>query len=144
MSNAQAYSQLRILQQKVRAMADGTAAREIGEAIEQEAQVQLAAGFREQRSPYGVPWRPKKKPNGYGTLLSARNYLSRIFRFRMTTRGLLISNAAVYANAHQYGYPPRNLPARAMVPYGSRLGTIWQRAFDQAANRAMAKYLRAA
>jgi phage gpG-like protein len=143
-SNAQAYSELRILQQKVRAMANGTASREIMQAIEQEAAVQLEAGFREQRSPYGVPWRPKKKPNGYGTLRSARNYLSRNFRFRATSRGLLIANSAVYANAHQYGYSPRNLPARPMVPYASRLGRIWEAAFDRAANRAMQKYLRVA
>jgi len=144
MSNAAAYNELRILQQKISALADGTAARAVREAIVQEAYVQMWAGFREQRSPYGVPWQPKKKPNGYRTLLSARNRLPLGFRFRATPRGLIITNSQPHANAHQFGYPPRNLPARAMVPYSSRLGAIWQRAFDRAAKQAMTKYLRAA
>jgi phage gpG-like protein len=52
---------------------------------------------------------------GRGPILVRSGRLKRGFRFEWGPRSYRVWNRTPYFNAHQYGYPPNNLPRRAML-----------------------------
>jgi phage gpG-like protein len=60
------------------------------------------------------PWAPKK--DGTPSNLILHGILSKSFHLEVSSTGAKVSNPMIYAAAHQFGYPPRNLPARPFFP----------------------------
>ena len=60
------------------------------------------------------PW-PSKK-DGSPSNLILHGVLSKSFHLDVTSTYAKVSNPMIYAAAHQFGYPKRNLPARPFYP----------------------------
>lgn len=60
------------------------------------------------------PWAPKK--DGSPSNLILHGVLSKSFHLEVTSTHATVSNPMIYAAAHQFGYPKRNLPARPFFP----------------------------
>lgn len=103
----------------------------------------IRKGFREQRDPYGVPWRPKRAQDGRNTLTGATGRLKNSWHVKsMDKRGFEVSSDVQYARYHQRGN--RRLPKRMMVPTRRRaLPKDWKRAIEAAATDALAAHFKA-
>lgn len=87
----------------------------------------VAEEFREERDPYGKPWRPKKRPDGRGIL---RGKTGRLIKFRkgsVSQRGYRVDAGANYFSYHQRG--TKRMVARRMLPTGTRLPARWASEF---------------
>lgn len=101
-------------------------------ALMQEAIEQIDAGFASSRDPYGQRWQPLKVRRGQPLRDTGR--LQRSFSGSSDPNGFKVGTDVVYANVHQFGYRPKRIPARPMLPDGT-LGVIWTRALEAAAQR---------
>jgi phage gpG-like protein len=68
----------------------------------------VGAGYRPK------PWPAKK--DGSPSNLILHGVLSKSFHLDATSTYAKVSNPMIYAAAHQFGYPKRNLPARPFFP----------------------------
>ncbi len=67
----------------------------------------------------GAKFRPKtwaNKKDGTASKLQRSGTLSRSFHLTVTDSSATVSNPTIYAAAHQFGFPERNLPARPFFP----------------------------
>jgi phage gpG-like protein len=127
-SGVRGIGQLVALERKFARLAAPGFRRELYTELKNEAELQIAEGFDEQRDPYGNAWAPTKDRRS--PILERSGDLRDGFTVVVTGTGLRIRNAMPYAGVHQFGDPDRGIPARPMVPVERRgLGRIWREAF---------------
>ena len=86
---------------------------EIGEIVVESIQ----RNFDEQRSPGGAPWKPLtqetlKRKRHPDRILYETGTLFRSIHPEPRSRSVSIGTNVIYGAVHQFGYKPRNLPAR--------------------------------
>ncbi len=84
-----------------------------------------AENFEKERDPFGNPWIPKKRPNGFKTLHGPDAKLRKFFIKKLTPDEFELKSLAKYFRPHQDG-AKRNgtnwkLPRRQMIPEGSEV-----------------------
>jgi phage gpG-like protein len=116
--------------------------RAVSKSLAEEAVGLIKQGFRDERDPYGSPWRPKLARDGRKTLSGPTGRLKQFFPKEVDTNGFRISPIVEYAAYHQD--PKRaNLPQRMMVPSEERgMPKDWADAFNEAATEIIAEALK--
>lgn len=102
----------------------------------------IKQGFREQRDPYGTPWKPKQAQDGRNTLTGPTGRLKNSWHVKsMDKKGFEVSSDVDYARYHQRGH--RRLPKRMMVPTRRRaLPRAWKTAIEEAATDALVEHFK--
>lgn len=143
MSNAAAFSELAAIREKLGVMQSDRVRRLLSMRLADETIVLIRRGFTSGMSPYGIPWKPNKTKTA---ILLKTWKLYKSFRRTMTARGFSVVTNVKYANAHQYGYQPRNLPARPFMPEPRKKPVLppkWKKVWDQAAEEVLHPYITA-
>lgn len=91
-------------------------------------------GFRQETDPYGVVWKPKKRPDGRKVLSGKTSNLKGGWHVvKSSKRGFFVAPSVDYAAPHQSpkaGEDGRlKRPKRAMVPDGRGLPTRWRKIY---------------
>jgi hypothetical protein len=105
----------------------------------------IKEGFVVERDPYGVPWKPKKKPDGRKVLSGETGRLKTGWHpVRLDKGGFTVAPSVDYAAPHQAprrGRSGLKRPRRRMVPSGDRgLPRRWRKAMQEVAVGSMAVY----
>lgn len=98
----------------------------------------VRACFSAHRSPEGLTWAPLKRPRvGLGgPLLKSGDLRTEASTPIISTDGFVMT-APTNKAVHQWGYAPRNLPARPFYPSGFRLPPVWDAVMSDAAEKAL-------
>lgn len=97
------------------------------------------AGFSATRSPDGTSWAPLKRPReGVGGALLKSGDLQRRASQPVVNGDGFVMTAPPPKGVHQWGFAPRNLPARPFYP-GTRLPVAWEHVMEAAADAALPK-----
>ena len=143
MSNADAFREFAKLQAQLAGLANGRVAREIRQEVAKETVQLIKTDFRAERTPYGSAWPERKKPYPWPMLRkSGKLFGAPLDGVRYSVRGLAVVINLPYAKAQNYGYPPRNLPARQYLPDPAKpMPARWERAWKAASERVLSRWL---
>ncbi len=105
----------------------------------------VSEGFRRRRDPYGAPWAPKKRPNGYPVLHGATGQLEAPWNIQGAGARWFVEPNVDYAAAHQAPARGRGgklkRPRRMMVPSGRRgMPRRWSSEIRKVSERIMKEY----
>ena len=141
MNNVSAYAELANIREKLGVMQSNRFRTQLYTRLADETIVLIRRGFTRATSPYGIHW----KPNKTRTAILLKTYrLYKSFRRRLLAKGFSITTNVKYANAQNYGYTPRNLPARQFMPEPRNspvLPPAWRKVWDQAAEEVVHPYI---
>lgn len=143
MSNADAFREFAKLRAQLAGIADGRVATEMRREIAKTTVDLVSADFRAERTPYGKPWPERKQPYPWPMLRkSGRLFGALLDGIKYSVRGISVQLNLPYANAQNYGYQPRNLPARQYLPAPNKpLPAAWERAWNMACERVLGRWL---
>lgn len=102
----------------------------------------VGEGFDQQHDPYGLPWKPKRRPDGRKILHGPTGRLRNFKALYEGRRRFMVVPGADYGAAHQQ---PRGgkRPQRMMVPSSERgIPPRWSRQLSRAAVQAMREHFR--
>lgn len=89
----------------------------------------IGESFSSRKTPYGLPWKPSKKP-GAGDLIETGR-LKGSLTIKATREGISVSSSAPYAVVHQFGAKGKHrIPARPFVPNREVWPSTWAKAFE--------------
>jgi phage gpG-like protein len=90
----------------------------------------ISESFSSRRSPYGVPWKPSKRP-GAGDLIETGKLQGSLV-IRATREGVHVSSAVPYAGVHQEGAKTGKgkIPARPFLPNRDVWPSSWAKALE--------------
>lgn len=93
----------------------------------------VGESFSQRKSPYGLPWKPAKKP-GTGDLIESGK-LQGSLAIRATREGVLVSSAVPYAAVHQEGAKTKKgaIPARPFLPNREAWPVSWAKSLENEA-----------
>jgi hypothetical protein len=93
----------------------------------------IGESFSQRRSPYGLPWKPSKRP-GAGDLIESGKLRGSLV-IKATREGVLVSSAVLYASVHQEGSKTAKgtIPARPFVPNREVWPSSWAKSLENEA-----------
>lgn len=100
----------------------------------------IARQFDRERNPYGVRWRPKKKPDGRKTLRGPTGRLRRFHKITVNQYGYRVGSEAPYLRYHQKG--TSRMVARKVIPDEQRIPGELTREFKRIYAKRMRRVLR--
>lgn len=118
---------LRGLRQQLSQMVSPATRRDLAELASREIGRQVQLGFDLKEDPYGVPWKPRKRP-GPGSLMDKTGALRDGIFVDATPKSVQVrvtGPAKRYAPFHQSG--TSKLPRRRFMPDGSEIPERWKK-----------------